>query len=77
MRGTKLSTSFVLGSLTQHGRLKWRDKTEAGGKLNRKRPYQLTAVSADTLGKRREADWQVRPSEHRVNASEVQRAGSV
>lgn len=77
MKAAQLRTSFVLASLTQYGRLKWRDKTEADGKLNRKLPYQLTAVNTDTVGKRREAGWQVWPSEHIVNASEIQSEGSV
>lgn len=77
MKAAQLRTSFVSASLTQYGRLKWRDKTEADGKLNRKRPYQLTAVSTDTVGKRREADWQVWPNERTVGAPETQRERSV
>lgn len=54
-----LRKPFVLASFTHCGRLKWRDKTEAVGKLNRKWTYQLAAASTDTVGKRRGTGWQV------------------
>lgn len=58
MKAPRLRRSFVLASLTQSDRVKWRDKTEADGKLNRKCPYQLTTVRTDTVGKRSGAGWQ-------------------
>lgn len=36
VKAAKLRTSFVLAGLTQSDRVKWRDKTGADGKLNRK-----------------------------------------
>ena len=47
VKAAKLRTSFVLASLTQNDRVKWKDKTRADGKLNRKWPYRLTTVNTE------------------------------